>query len=99
VRNAGQLVIREAEDVESVWVVDNYMDTVRRRKRKAVEKENRDPGFMRQVIVFFPSEAEALRFLVERAEKRVREKSDELGAAKRRLAKCRRRLEALGVAA
>jgi hypothetical protein len=76
--------------VSGFWIVDEYSDRVKCRTEKALAKENKyREGWKQPPLVTFETEAAAIEWMTQRAEKRVAKAAKELANEKRRLQKCR----------
>lgn len=75
-------------NTEFVWTVDDFCDSLKRRKRAHVESEAKY-----RTIHSFDSEFEAAAFMSDRAEQRLGRARKELKSAEQRARKCRERLE------
>jgi hypothetical protein len=74
------------ENVEGSWLVEDYQDVVRFKSKKDIERMGRYR--MGQPLKTFPTQAEAFRFIRERAQLEVEKAEKNLERAKRNMRKC-----------
>lgn len=85
---------------DTVWVLDDYSNTVKERKVKAVAKDNELRARWKEgPLVTFTSPSEAWAAAVERAKKDVAKAEAQLRNERARLLKCQKRLAAIGASA